>query len=329
MYPKVLITGASGLLGGNLVLYMLQQQFDIRILVRKNSDLKTIQNLPIEVHYGNISNKENINNAIKGCDYVIHAASLTSQYGVKAQEYYDINVEATKIIALACLEHKIKRLIYISTANTIGCGTKDNPGTELNAFGLSKINSGYVNSKYLALQMIQEMVQQQHLPAIIISPTFMIGAHDTKPSSGQLLLHALNKKLLVFPQGGKSFVHVLDVCNSIVQALTKGTIGEQYLIAGENLSYGEFYGIVDCLVNKKTRKIIIPRYVLISIGHVSSFFEWMSNRTFKLNYTTAYLLSQDNYYSGEKAKRDLEIEYNSISTAVFDALEWFKKEKYF
>lgn len=328
METTVLITGASGLLGANLVRYMYQQGFRIRILVRPGARLEVLADIPMEVIHGYIDQKACVDKAIEGCDYVVHAASLTTQWGTPYEEYKKININATQLIAEACLAYGVKRLIYISTANTLAPGSKLNPGTELNAFGLHHINSGYINSKYVALQYIQEQVQQKLLPAIILSPTFMIGRYDVKPSSGQMVLHGIKKGLIAYPSGGKNFVHVEDVCAGVVNAIEKGTIGEHYLLAGHNLSYKEFFKIIDEQMGRSSPKMKIPGSLLRGLGRMGSLFQTLSGRPVKLNYAASYMLSLDNYYSGKKAERDLGVQYKSVESAVADALEWFRETKY-
>lgn len=324
----VLITGASGLLGANLVRYMFQLGFKIRVLVRPGAALAVLSDIPMEVFHGYIDRKECVDEAIQGCDYVVHAASLTTQWGTPYEEYKKINIHATQLIAEACLAYEVKRLIYISTANTLAPGSKTSPGTELNAFGLHHINSGYINSKYVALQYIQEQVQQKALPAIIVSPTFMIGRYDVKPSSGQMVLHGIKKGFMAYPSGGKNFVHVEDVCTGIVNAIEKGTIGEHYLLAGHNLSYKEFFKITDQHAGRSRTKMQIPGSLLRTLGRLGSLLQTVSGKSVRLNYASAYMLSLDNYYSGKKAERELGISYKSIDLAVADAVAWFRETKY-
>lgn len=287
-----------------------------------------LSDIPMELIHGYIDQEECVAEAIKGCDYIVHAASLTTQWGIPYEEYKKINIHATQLIAQACLAYGVKRLIYISTANTLAPGSKARPGTELNAFGLHHINSGYINSKYVALQYIQEQVQLKGLPAIIVSPTFMIGRYDVKPSSGQMVLHGLKKGVMAYPSGGKNFVHVEDVCAGIVKAIEKGTIGEHYLLAGHNLSYKEFFRLTDRHAGRSRTKLQIPGSLLRALGRVGSLMQTLSGSAVKLNYASAYMLSLDNYYSGKKAERELGIEYKPIHLAVADAVAWFRDTKY-
>lgn len=321
---KVLITGANGFLGANLTRELYRMGFDIRVLIRPSADVKGIADIPCDIFYGCIDNNEDVMEAVKGCDIVIHAACITEQWGISFAEYERTNFTATRYITAACLAHQVQKFIYVSTANTMGPGNKRNPGNELNGFTLFNANSGYINSKYLAQQYVLEQVAARQLPGIVVNPTFMIGPHDTKPSSGKLILYGLKHRVLFYPPGGKNFVHIKDVCRGIINAIEKGKTGDCYLLAGQNLSYAEFFRLLRKISGKRQLLVRIPAFLLKTAGILSS----LTRLPGKLNYTTAYLLCLDNYYSGKKSERELQVRYTSVELAVAGAVNWFKENKY-
>jgi len=322
---KVLITGASGLLGFNTALEFCRLGFEVRVLIRRSANTELLNGLFCEVYYGAVENAAEVDEAVKGCDYVVHTASLTGQWGIRLKEYETVNIQGTENIIRACLNQGVKRLIYISTANTMAPGTRKHPGTELNPFSLFKINSPYINTKYIAQQKVLEAVVERGLPAVILNPTFMIGAHDLKPSSGQLLKYALDKMLLFYPPGGKNFVHVRDVSRAIVFACNNGENGDCFLIAGENLSYREFFRMVHRSARQRPVMLGIPGLALKIVGLLGTAMGRMTGKRPMLNYASAYLLCLQNYYSGQKAARTLGICYTPVSVAIEEALDWFQK----
>ncbi|MFX1705401.1 NAD-dependent epimerase/dehydratase family protein [Chitinophaga sp. CC14] len=321
---KVLITGANGFLGSNLTRELYRMGFDIKIIIRPSADVKGIEDIPCEIFYGSINNNDDVHEAVKGCDIVIHAACITAQWGISFAEYEHTNFTATKYITAACLEHKVQKFIYVSTANTIGPGDKNSPGNELNGFTLFNANSGYINTKYLAQQYVLEQVASRQLPGIVVNPTFMIGPHDVKPSSGKLILYGLKHRLLFYPPGGKNFVHIKDVCRGIINAIEKGKTGDCYLLAGQNLSYAEFFRLLKKISGKRQLLIPIPSFILKAAGIIGS----LPGISGKLNYTTAYMLCLDNYYSGKKSERELQLSYTPVEAAVTGAFTWFKENNY-
>jgi dihydroflavonol-4-reductase len=326
---RILITGATGLLGCNLTKICCSRNYQVTILVRKKSNTDYFRYLPVQIIFGDISNQSDVSDAIARQDYVIHAAGATGQNNISFEEYERINLTATRHVASACLKHGVKRLIYVSTANCFGPGSRLSPGTELNGFSLFKANSSYINTKYLAQQWILEQVAKKALPAVVVNPTFMLGAFDLKPSSGQIVLYGMNKKLLFYPPGGKNFVHVKDVCEGILQALNKGEAGDCYLLAGENLSYGEFFKKLQRITHKKQIQIKIPAFMLKSAGALNA----ASHRFFGTNHaltgSAAFLLCTDNYYSAVKSVERFGLNYTPAQEAISEAYDWFMHpEKY-
>lgn len=320
---KVLITGANGFLGVNLTKLLTDLGYEIYAMVRPGADITLLKAAACHIVYGHIDNEKDVCDAVYDKDIVIHTASVTGQFGIAYETYEKINVTATQYIAAACLQYKVRKMIHVSTANAIAPGSISRPGTELNGFSLFKANSGYINTKYLSQQYLLEMRAKHQLPVVIVNPTFMIGPNDAKPSSGQLVLYGLNKKILFYPPGGKNFVHIHDVCKGIINAIDKGKTGECYLLAGDNLSYGHFFKKLNSIAHQKPVMIKIPRTVLTIAGYMGSLIANITRKPVKLTRSSAFMLCLDNYYSGRKSIKELALQYQTTDTAIRDAYHWF------
>lgn len=156
----------------------------------------------------------------------------------------------------------------------------------------------------------------------------MIGPYDVKPSSGKIILHGLSRSIQWCPPGGKNFVHVKDVCQGVSRALTSEVTGECYLIAGENLTYKEFFSKLNRIAGHRPFQIVIPKVIFHSAGALIDTWNKMAGQKKPLTKTNASMLTLDNYYSGEKARRLLGIRTSTVDDAIAGAVEWFKKENY-
>lgn len=326
---KILVTGANGFLGSNLVRQLSREGYAVRAMIRPGANLAGMQDIPCEIFYGNIDNAGDADKAVEGCKLVVHAAAITRQWAIAFEEYERINFTGTKNIAEACIKHKVDKLIYVSTANTIGPGNRHRPGTELDSFTLFKANSAYISTKYLAQQFILEQVEKRKLPAIVVNPTFMIGPNDIKPSSGKLMLYALNRRLLFYPPGGKNFVYIKDVCDGIISAMHRGVIGSCYLLAGHNMSYKRFFQLVSRAGGKSAFLIGLPAIVVKFLGILAPFIGKITGREARINFTIAYLSCMEIYYSGKKSERELFVKYTSMEEAINKSLAWFKENNYY
>ena len=317
---KVFVTGANGLLGTNLVLKLIEQGFAVCALVRqKNSFIKPhLRNLTLIE--GDLSDSKKLANQITGCQHVVHIAANTSQKLLKLEDYYDTNVLGVKNIIEACIENKIKKLIYVGTANTYGYGNELDLGREEYPMRSPFTKSLYALSKNQAQIIIDKAVAQLNITTI--SPTFMIGAYDSKPSSGRIILMALDKRFVVYPSGGKNFVHVSDVANAIIKAFELKQSGQKYILANENISYKDFYKRVVSINKQKTILIPIPDFLILFIGLIGDIFRFFGIKT-DVSSVNTRVLTITNYYTNEKVKKALNIKFTPIDKAIRDLLEYF------
>jgi dihydroflavonol-4-reductase len=325
---RVLVTGATGLLGNNIVRALLNRHFKVKLFVRESSKLKAFAGLIYEKYVGNILNEKDVLNASKDCEVIIHAAANTDQWPTDYKHYEPVNIKATQIIISAVKKNNIKKLIYVSTANAFGYGSKRNPGNELTEFNSFRLNSGYINSKYIAQQIILNEVEKYNIPAVIVNPTFMIGSYDSKPSSGKIILMALNNRFQICPPGGKNFIYAKDAAIGVCNAITKGQVGECYLLANENLTYREFFSLTKKVIKKKKLLICIPGFIIKLIGLSGSLYEILTKKQAKLNYVNSRLLCLNNYYSAKKAVKDLQLPQTPVKIAVSESVNWFRSNKY-
>jgi dihydroflavonol-4-reductase len=321
---KVLVTGANGLLGANVVRELESRGKEVRVLVRPTAGLSALEGTGAEVVHGDILDRQSLDRAMKGCDTVIHAAANTSQWPVRYSFYEPVNVLGTQNVMEACRENGISRVIYVSTANTFGPGTKEYPGTELSEFSGFRVGSGYMISKYVAQQNVLMEVEKHNTPVVIVNPTFMIGPYDSKPSSGKIILMGLNKRVQVYPDGGKNFIHVRDAATGVCNAMERGRVGGCYLLAHENLTYREFYERLNRVAGQRPSMVKVPSLVLQAAGRIGTLIERTGKKAAPLNHVNARLLTIGNYYSGKKAVQELGLPQTPIETAITEALSWFR-----
>ena len=324
---KVLVTGANGLLASNLVRELLYSGYEVRGMVRENSNLLALKHVDVELLKGEITNTADIRKAFAGCEAVVHAAANTSQWPTHYEAYKKTNVDATRLILDEAVRRNVERFIFVSSANAFNPGSKEAPGTEDSSFSL-KGKSGYMMSKYVAQNLVLDEFRRSGLPVVVVNPTFMLGKYDAKPSSGQILMMARHKSLMVYPPGGKNFVHVADVAHGIVNAISMGKTGESYLLASENLTYREFFEKLRLVHGRPQNLVRLPRQAIQFTGILGSFYEQMFSKPAKLNVVNARLLCTDNYYSPAKAVRELQMPQTPVSQAIEDALEWFEQYGY-
>lgn len=322
---KVLVTGADGMLGTCVCKELLKREIEVVALVQSLDKKTALCSFPLQRIEGDILNIQSIRNAMQGVDYVIHIAASTSVWPRKNPRLFDVNVQGTKNVAIVAKEWGIKRFIHIGSASSFGNGSRENPANEQSSIKKSDSILDYVWSKHAAQEWLLNQFKEAHFPVIIINPTFMIGPFDALPSSGKILLSYFNRQLPAFTSGGKNFVNTEDVATAVVNALTMGKEGECYITGGENLSFKEFLMKAATLTNRQFTIMYAPKPVILFIGFMQSFIARITGRAPQLSFSMAKSSLKRQYFSSEKAVRELNFPQYPIEFGISSSLLWFKE----
>lgn len=320
---KILVTGADGFLGSNVVRELLSRGHQVKAFLHPLSKSTTLKGLDIEIFKGDLLDANSTANAVEGVDAVIHTAANTKTWPTRCPEHEAVNTVGTSNVIAAVQKHNIKRMVYVGTANSFGAGSKENPGTEENPYASAKYRLGYMDSKYEAHTIVLKAIKEG-LPAVIVNPTFMFGPLDFGPSSGAMILAIYDGKVPASAPGGKNYIYVKDVAIGICNALTKGRIGESYILGHENLSYKEAFDVIAKTIGKKPPKLKLPGFIIILYGLISSAVSSLTGKAPDVSLPMARISCHGHYYSAAKAVRELELPQTPISIAIEEAFIWFK-----
>ncbi|WP_126651132.1 NAD-dependent epimerase/dehydratase family protein [Chryseobacterium aureum] len=315
---KICVTGATGLLGTHVILKLLEDDYSVIALLRKKSSWVGEENKNLKLVEADLSS--DISVYLNTVDCVIHIAAETRQHLISYDEYRKVNYDTVVNLFTQAALMRVKKFVFVSTANTLGFGKTGFLGTEKAPQRYPFTHSFYAQSKREAEAYLLENCNNTEV--IIVNPTFMIGAFDSKPSSGKIIFWAWKKKLVFYPKGGKNFVHVADAASGIVSALENGRSGEKYLLANENLSYKEFFTKINRITHQNPMMIAIPNIVLSFVGLIGDGLRKLKIKT-ALSSSHMKALQIKNYYSNRKSAEELGIQYQPIDKAIAEAVQYF------
>ena len=234
---KTVVTGASGLVGGNLALELLSRGHSVRATRRAGSKIEHLADRGIEWVTADLSDQAALSAAFEGADAVFHCAAVVSVKKKMTKEIHDANVEGVRRVVLAAKERRVGRLVHCSTVNAVGLSEDGRPCTEEARWNFPEhgMADAYTTTKRQAEELLAR--EGADLDWVVVNPCYMLGPYDTKPTSGRLIVDVVNGKLPGNLPGFNNFVDVRDVVRGMVLALEKGKRGERYILGGENLSY--------------------------------------------------------------------------------------------
>ena len=238
---------------------------------------------------------------------------------------YKANVEGTRQLMLAALDQGLQRIVYTSSVAVLGLPKDGGTSDETTPSTLADMIGPYKRSKFMAEEVVRDLVKTRSLPAVIVNPSTPIGPRDVKPTpTGRMIVEAASGRMPAFVDTGLNIVHVDDVAAGHLLAEEKGAIGERYILGGENLTLGEILRRIALLTGRKppTLSIPIPAIWPIAIGA-----EAWARVTGKEPFVTCdglRMARKKMYFSSSKAERTLGYRARPAQEALADAVAWFK-----
>ncbi len=326
---KVLVTGASGFIGGNVCRQLVKRNYNVRALVRTSSNLKALEGLGLEVAKGDLLDSTSLEKALDGCEALFHVAALYTFWSPHPDLIYRTNVLGTENVLSAAKDKGIKKIVYTSSESVVGMNQGCQTGNETMQNSVEKIPSDYKKSKFMAEVLVGEKIRQG-MPIVVVNPTTPIGAYDVKPTpTGQIVVDFLKGKMFACVNTGLNIIAVEDVAVGHILALEKGRIGERYLLGNRNVTLREIMQILAGITGKKAPRFDIPIGVALAAGWVDETVEGRLLRRHPRIPLAAVKASRHfRHFNCAKAVGELGLPQTPIETAFANSVEWFTKNGY-
>lgn len=339
-----LVTGATGLVGNNVVRLLVEQGERVRVLIRShvrsshscsevtgsevsghNPGGRSLEHLPIEICLGDVRDADSVRRACAGVQRVVHAAAVVQIGWTGLERQRSINVGGTRNVVAAAMAEKA-RLLHVSTVNTLALGDRDHPADEETP-GIEPVLCPYVVTKREAERLVLDAVATG-LDAVIVNPAYMLGPWDWKPSSGRMILQVATGWARLAPPGGNDFCDVRDVAAGILTALERGPAGRRYILSGEYLSFLDAWRMLARIVGAKPPWFAARRPGLWVYGHAGDVWGKLTGREPELNSAAVELSKLEHHYSYARAAAELDYHPRPAREAAEAAWTWFKQYGY-
>jgi dihydroflavonol-4-reductase len=326
---KIFLTGATGFVGHHVAKALADEGAELRLLVRKTSNLKNLEGIAGDTVVGDLAQPESLKSAMAGVDAVVHVAADYRLWIPDPAAMYKANVDGTRELLSLAREAGVKRVVYTSSVATMHFRTDGIVINEDTPVSLADMVGHYKRSKFMAEQEAIKAAQDGQ-QVMILNPTGPIGANDAKPTpTGRIFLDFLNGKFPAYMETGLNLVDVSEVARAHVLALTKGKPGRRYILGGENLTLKQILDKMSAITGIPSPTVKIP----FAVAATYAFFEEIITGRVRGKEPRATLEEvrmgrKKMFASSARAQQELGFRILPVYPAMRAAIEWFRANGY-
>lgn len=321
---NILVTGATGFIGKNLVERLLEEEYNVvcvsRKKIKKGTFSKDIQNIVLD-----LQEIEKIGNQMQGIDVVIHVAAQLGHYGIPYDYYYNVNYLATAKLAKLSVQYNIKQFILCSAPFVVGLGGRD-----------TKEDEPYMpTNEYSETKMLAELgvinICEGRIPYTILRPSYVYGKEDVRRTA---LYRSIKKKRFALTTSGKAYIqptYVSDIVDGFMLSILNAKAYNQiFNLGGYECTAKEY---LECIAQNVGSKLI-----QINIGYSLSVFianiiDGMCKKLFKkagfVNKGRIDFFAKDHSCNIEKAKSVLGYQPKvDLDKGIKLSVQWAKENGY-
>ena len=311
----ILVTGATGFLGSELVIQLTHQGKPLRALKRDNSVIPDAlkNNKLIEWATADINEPATLEDVFEGITHVYHCAALVSFDPTDKAALLKINIEGTSNVVNLCIEHQA-RLLHVSSVATLGEPKKGQLITEDDYWEYDSRDHSYAISKYEGEMEVWRGIAEG-LDAVIVNPSVIIGANAGFKGSGALF-KLVKDGLSYYTKGATGIVDVEDVAKSMIALMESSLSGERYTITAENYHYQQFFTEIAAGFGVKAPAKEAQPWMLGLAWRAARLASLLSGKPASLTSDAARSSMDINCYSNEKIRNTIDITFKPLQQSI-------------
>jgi dihydroflavonol-4-reductase len=322
------VTGASGLLGGNLAAALIDAGHRVVATRRGSTRAEHLADLPIEWVEADLGDVAALTRAFGRCDVVFHCAAQVGVERAVTPALHAGNVVGTEHVIAAAIAAQVPRLVHTSSVVAIGLSTDGAPCDERARWNFDELgmSDGYAITKHQSEELVRAAAADA-LDAVIVNPTYMLGPRDARPSSGRLIVDTVRGKLPGWTPGYNNFVDVRDVARGMIAAWQRGVRGERYILGGHDMTYRALFERIAAVAGVRPPRFGIPRPIAALVGRWGDFRESRGKSALVNSMQIRYAFTDKFRFTSRRAEAELDYRYGPIEPAIADALAWFRAHR--
>ncbi|RKE84717.1 SDR family oxidoreductase [Rhizobium sp. AG855] len=329
--PLAFVTGATGLLGNNLVRELIAAGWRVRALARSLDKARhQFENLDVETVHGDMADVQGFAKALSGVDTVFHtAAYFRDSYkgGRHWDALYAANVTGTEHLLHAAYREGVRRFVHTSSVAVLH-GAR---GVLIDETMLRDERNAddYYRSKILADRAVLAFLHSHpDFWASLVLPGWMHGPGDVGPTAaGQTVIDVALQRLPGVPPGSFSVVDARDVARAMLLANEKGRRGERYLAAGRHMTMSELLPLIARKTGARAPVRSIPLWLMRVLAAGYEVYARLTGRPVLMSWAMARTVARENErsrYDPGKSERELGLRFRPVEETLGDEVAWFR-----
>lgn len=271
MTTPVLVTGATGLIGGHLADLLVERGEPVRALVRPGERVDRLVESGVDICWGDLRDRSSLQAAVKGVDRVLHCAARTGAWGPR-HEYEATNIQGLKTFLDASLAAGVNRFVHVSSITVMG---NDLRGSADETAPLRVERNPYSWSKVMGEKLLAEAIRDQQAPVTIVRPGWVYGPRD-EVSFGRFATMVQKRRMPVIGSGKNHvpLIYVRDVAEGILQASTVPlAAGLIYLLVNdEPATQLDYLNTIAAELGVPPPKLHVPYRLSLMLGSLAESF---------------------------------------------------------
>ena len=319
---QVLVTGANGLLGSNLVRELLAAGHRVRVCVRRESNLSGIADLAVERCYGDVREPDAMRRAVDGCEIVYHCAAVFSYWGYSLQD-----MESTARVGVltaidAARDAGVRRMVLTSSTAVLGGNATGRVVDE----SARLVGNGFPD--YFATKVLQEdtalnRAAEVGLELVVVNPTVFVGPHDFRPSTSLAIITSyLGDPMRFTFAGGINLCHAADVAQGHMIAAERGVPGQRHILGADNLSWSTVHRTISELCGTYGPGLKVGRRPALMAATLMEAISFLTGQPPSATRAMARQVGRYFWYSSAKM-RALGFAPRSTRHALADTIAWY------
>ncbi len=327
----ILITGASGSLGKQLVYELDRQGISPIAQVRQSSDTRYLDSVGVRKRVADLHNEADLSQLVAGVDTIIHTAAWVNFRQDRLDDFVAINTDGALRLLAAARTAGVRRFVHVSTVVAVGAVPRKSHGghnsvgptdraNEDTPFNLGHLRIPYIMTKRAAEEKLLHSAVAGKTRLIIVNPSVIVAPSRTGNDRGKAL-KKFPRWLVPDLPNFINLVDIRDVAAGVIAAMNHGRPGERYILGGDNITARELLLIISSVLERAPHFVRLPRAALSSAARLAA---WRGRLTGpgKVSFypDLIRLLDYDWAYSSRKARRELGYTSRSLYDTLNDLL---------